>query len=88
LSYMQQVGATDDADLSLGLGIMRRFEKRGVDYAWGHTGRDLGYAADLFYFPNKNVSIAWCINYGADADSYLKPVILDFQKDLIDLMLK
>lgn len=88
LAIMQTVGATDDADLSLGLGVMRRFEKRGINYAWGHTGRDLGYAADLFYFPNKNATIAWCINYGADANSYLKPVILDFQRELIDLMLE
>jgi len=86
LNYMMQVGATDDPDVAYGLGIMRRFQNRGIDFGWGHTGRDLGYSADLFYFPNKNVSIAWCINYGADADSYLKPVILDFQKDLIDLM--
>jgi len=87
LAIMQTVGAEDD-DLSLGLGVMRRFEKRGANFAWGHTGRDLGYASDLFYFPNKNATIAWCINYGADANSYLKPVILDFQKELIDLMLE
>jgi D-alanyl-D-alanine carboxypeptidase len=86
MNYIEVVGQTDDEDVAYGLGIMKRFLKRGVDYGWGHTGRDLGYAADLFYFPNKNVSIAWCINYGADAESYLKPVILDFQKELIDLM--
>lgn len=86
MSYIEQIGATDNEDVSYGLGIMKRFLKRGADFGWGHTGRDLGYAADLFYFPNKNVSITWCINYGADADSYLKPVILDFQKELIDLM--
>jgi D-alanyl-D-alanine carboxypeptidase len=88
LVYMTQVGATDEAELSLGLGIMRRFQDRGVDFGWGHTGRDLGYSADLFYFPNKNVSIAWCVNYGMDAESFLKPIILDFQQELIDLMQK
>lgn len=86
LEYMQTVGETDDEDVSLGLGIMKRFQKRGVNFGWGHTGRDLGFAADLFYFPNKQVSIAWCINYGADADSYLRQTILNFQEDLINLM--
>mgnify|MGYP000492368409 CR=1 FL=1 len=86
LQLMREVGETDDEDVALGRGIMKRFLTRGTDFGWGHTGRDLGYAADLFYFPAKQVSIVWCINYGADADSYLRPVILDFQKEMMDVM--
>jgi hypothetical protein len=32
----------------------------------------------------KDITMTWLINYGADADSRLKPVILDFQKEVID----
>ena len=88
LQAIQTTGATDISDLNLGLGIMRKFQNRGADFGWGHTGRDLGYSADLFYFPARNASVTWCINYGSDAESFLKPKILAFQKELIDIVLQ
>jgi D-alanyl-D-alanine carboxypeptidase len=78
----------DDRDNSqFGLGVIREYidrEFKDGKYAYGHTGRDLGYSADCFYFPTKDITMTWLINYGADADSRLKPVILDFQKEVID----
>ncbi len=78
----------DDRDNSqFGLGTIRNFidrEEKDGKFALGHTGRDLGYSADCFYFPTQDVTMTWIINYGADADSRLKPIILDFEKEVID----
>ena len=67
---------------------MKKFNDRGNDYGIGHSGRDLGYTADLFWFPNKNFTINFFINYGTDSESFLKPIFRDFEKELIDEMLK
>jgi D-alanyl-D-alanine carboxypeptidase len=39
-----------------GYGIMKKFIDRGADAGIGHSGRDLGYTANLFYFPAKDVT--------------------------------
>ncbi len=53
----------------------------------GHSGRDLGYTANLFYFQSKAVTHIFLINYGTDSDSDLKQVFQDFQNELFDLTL-
>jgi D-alanyl-D-alanine carboxypeptidase len=70
-----------------GYGIMRKFIDREPDAGLGHSGRDVGYSANLFYFPNKKVLHVFFVNYGTDADSDLKQVFLDFQEELLDLTL-
>jgi hypothetical protein len=49
----------------------------------------LGYSANLFYFPAVNgrpaVSHSLLVNYGTDADSFLKEVFRQFQAELLDL---
>lgn len=49
----------------------------GSDFGIGHKGRDLGYSANLFYFPGKGVTHIFFVNYGTDADSGLKDVFLN-----------
>jgi D-alanyl-D-alanine carboxypeptidase len=71
-----------------GYGIMKKFIDRGIDAGIGHSGRDLGYTANLFYFPNKNVTHVFFINYGTDADSDLKEVFSQFQNELLDISLQ
>ena len=67
---------------------MKKFIDRGVDAGIGHSGRDLGYTANVFYFPNKDVVHVFLINYGTDSKSNLRQVFTDFQEELLNLTLK
>jgi D-alanyl-D-alanine carboxypeptidase len=68
----------------LGLGAMKRFSYKGeTKYGLGHTGRDLGYSADLFYFPNQKTTMSFVVNYGTNAKSSLKQVFLDFEDEVV-----
>ncbi len=63
-----------------GLGIFKDFLERGPnEYAYGHRGRDLGYTADLYWFPVKDRTMVYFVNYGTDATSSLKSVFTDFR---------
>ena len=70
------------------LHFMKKFIDRGVNAGIGHSGRDLGYTGNLFYFPNKKVAHAFLINYGTDAKSRLKEVFDAFQEELLDITLQ
>jgi len=87
LQLMQRYGKSDGAN-RYGYGLMKKFISRGENAGLGHSGRDLGYTADLFYFPSKNVSYALLVNYGTDANSDLKEVFIQFENELLDSLLK
>jgi D-alanyl-D-alanine carboxypeptidase len=87
LTTMQTYGKADDIN-QYGYGIMKKFINRGANAGFGHSGRDLGYSANLFYFPSRNVSHAFLINYGTDANSSLKPVFNQFQEELLNMTLQ
>ena len=55
LSIMETYGKSDGSN-RYGYGIMKKFIERGNDAGIGHSGRDLGYTCNLFYFPSKNVT--------------------------------
>jgi D-alanyl-D-alanine carboxypeptidase len=84
---MQTYGKSDFPN-QYGYGIMKKFIDRGVNAGYGHSGRDLGYSGNLFYFPNKKVTHAFLINYGTDAESSLRTVFNQFQTELLDLTLQ
>ncbi len=86
IDIMQTFGKPDGVN-QYGYGIMKKFIQRGVNAGIGHSGRDLGYTANLFYFPNKNVSHVFVINYGTDAESKLRDVFNEFQDELLDMTL-
>ena len=54
----------------------------------GHNGRDLGYSADLYYFPATGEKMIFFVNYGTDAKSELKQVFVDFENALVDALLE
>lgn len=87
LSIMETYGKPDDPN-QYGYGIMKKFISRGINAGYGHSGRDLGYVANLFYFPNKKVTHVFFINYGTDADSKLKEVFNAFQEELLNITLQ
>jgi len=86
LALMQRYGKSDGAN-RYGYGLMKKFISRGENAGLGHSGRDLGYTADLFYFPSKKVSYSLLVNYGTDANSFLKEVFVQFENEILDLIL-
>lgn len=81
--------APDDPspDLFLGPGMMKRYFNQPLDsdnFAWGHTGRDLAYTGNCFYFPTRKTICCFLINYGTNGKSALREVFYDFQDALTD----
>jgi D-alanyl-D-alanine carboxypeptidase len=87
LGYMLVYGPPDEVN-NYGLGIMKKFTDRGLNFGLGHSGRDLGYSADLFYFPEKQFYTNFFVNYGTDSDSFLKQTFKDFENEVMDEMLR
>ena len=87
MNIMLSFGKADGSN-RYGYGIMRKFIERGADAGLGHSGRGLGYSANLFYFPSKDVTHIFIVNYGTDSESRLRDVFLDFQEELLDITLQ
>lgn len=87
LNIMQTYGKEDDPNY-YGYGIQKSFLNHGNNYGIGHKGRDLGYTANLFYFPNAGVIQVLFVNYGTDSKSNLRQVFFDFQEELLNLTLQ
>lgn len=85
LNIMNEFVQQDD-NYYCGTGCIKKYTEK---KAWGigHTGRDLGYNANLFYFPQRNCSIIFFINYGTNGNSSLKQTFLDFESELTDLVI-
>lgn len=86
LARMLTFGKQDGSNY-YGYGIQKSYI-RGTDFGIGHKGRDLGYSANMFYFPGKKVLHIFFINYGTDADSRLKDVFFEFVDELVSLSLQ
>jgi D-alanyl-D-alanine carboxypeptidase len=72
-----------------GLGIFKDFLERPPDqFGYGHRGRDLGYTADMYWFPNQDITMTYLINYGTDAKSELREVFLAFRKEIVDKIME
>ena len=86
LNQMLEFNHEDD-DFYCGVSTIKKFTKKQY-YGIGHTGRDLGYSADLFYFPEKRCTMIFFVNYGTNAKSALKSVFLEFESELCDLTIQ
>ncbi|HSI78075.1 MAG TPA: serine hydrolase domain-containing protein [Lunatimonas sp.] len=76
------------ANRANGLGIFKDFLERPADqFAYGHRGRDLGYTADMFWFPDQDYTMTYLINYGTDANSSLRPVFYEFRTAIVDAIM-
>lgn len=84
--FIEEIDPDDPLnDLYLGAGLMKRFFNQNQNsdrYGYGHTGRDLGYSANSFYFPNYDITCCFVINYGTNAESALRDVFYEFQDEL------
>ncbi|MGB3004933.1 MAG: serine hydrolase domain-containing protein [Chitinophagaceae bacterium] len=86
LTTMFTYGKKDDTNY-YGYGVQKSY-MIGSDFGIGHKGRDLGYSANLFYFPGKGVTHIFFVNYGTDADSGLKDVFFEFLDEMVTLSLQ
>lgn len=86
LARMKTWGKKDDSNF-YGYGLQQSYI-RGSDFGIGHKGRDLGYSANLFYFPSRGVTHIFFVNYGTDADSGLKETFFDFVEELVTISLQ
>ena len=86
-AIMQTYGKKDDTNY-YGYGLQKSYIQPNGDYGIGHKGRDLGYSANLFYFPHSGVTHIFFINYGTDANSGLKDVFGNFVDELVALTLQ
>ena len=77
----------EDTDFFCGVSTVKKFTQKST-YGIGHTGRDLGYNANLFYFPEQNRTMIFFVNYGTNGNSSLKQVFLDFENELVDEVIK
>ena len=74
-------------DFYTGAGMIKKFTDKSA-FGIGHTGRDLAYSADLFYFPSVDVKMVFFVNYGTNGKSSLKEIFEDFENELVDEILK
>ncbi len=84
MTIMQTWGKQDGPNL-YGYGIQKSFLDKGINAGIGHKGRDVGYSANLFYFPNKGVTHIFFVNYGTDGDSNLRQAFYDFIDELVSI---
>jgi D-alanyl-D-alanine carboxypeptidase len=74
----------DDDTNNLGVGIMQKFKNFSPHLGLGHSGRDLGYSADLFVFPTRNNRLMiFFVNYGTNGDTFLRETFREFEKALV-----
>jgi D-alanyl-D-alanine carboxypeptidase len=86
---LQFTDYVSDRSRQNGLGIFKDFLERAPDeYALGHRGRDLGYTADMYWFPEKDYTMVYFINYGTDAKSSLREYFYDFRKAMVDTLME
>jgi D-alanyl-D-alanine carboxypeptidase len=79
----------EDEKRDIGVGILRSFKHMSVEPGVGHTGRDLGYSADMFVFPTANDRLMiFFVNYGTDGDTPLRQVFWDFEEDMIKALIE
>ena len=66
----------------VGLGLFKKYYL--LDYQGiGHEGGDLGYAANMFYFPDNETLISYLLNYGTNGTSDLREVYEAFDKEIM-----
>lgn len=89
LQEMQTVYIGDEAENEF-YGVSLRKEYFGKNRQWigyGHRGRDLAYSADLYYFPEQDITVALIVNYGTDAKSDLRDLFFEFREKLFETIL-
>ncbi|MFH2141752.1 MAG: serine hydrolase domain-containing protein [Bacteroidota bacterium] len=77
----------EEENFYTGVGMIKKFTEKPA-YGIGHTGRDLGYNANLFYFPERDITMIFFVNYGTNGSSSLKQVFFDFENEIVDAIIE
>jgi D-alanyl-D-alanine carboxypeptidase len=91
LAGMLEITSYRDGDepLAFGVSIQKEFIWLGPDkYAYGHGGRELAYSADLFYFPERDITYTFVVNYGTNGESALREVFNQFRDEVVGRVLE
>lgn len=71
----------------IGLGVMQDFPKDSMNrYAVGHSGKDLAYSGEMWYFPKGDLTFISLVNYGLNGESDLKPVYEKFRDTVVKVL--
>lgn len=88
LNEMQTFRAEDEKT-DCGVGMLRKFKNFSTHLGIGHSGRDLGYSADLFLFPTRNNRLMiFFVNYGTNGNTKLREVFWEFEEELVNKILE
>lgn len=85
LAAMQKFLLAEE-DFYTGVGLIKKYTTK-KEFGIGHTGKDLGYSANLFYFPASHKTMVFFVNYGTNGKSDLKQVFLNFESAFVDCIL-
>ncbi|MCB0847154.1 MAG: beta-lactamase family protein [Bacteroidetes bacterium] len=78
-----------ERNIAFGVAIRKDFLDRSAqEYGLGHRGRDLAYSADLYYFPNQDITMSYLVNYGTDGKSGLQEVFFNFRDELVGILMR
>ena len=77
----------EDTNYFVGEGSVQKLFGSNRTPGIGHTGRDLGYVANCFYYPSKKTLIIFFVNYGTNGESRLKQTFLNFEEELAQVVL-
>lgn len=91
LATMLEITAIGEGErpLAFGVSIQKEFLWLASDeYAYGHGGRELAYSADLFYFPEKDITYTFVVNYGTNGESSLREVFNQFRDEVLEKVLE
>jgi D-alanyl-D-alanine carboxypeptidase len=78
----------EDTNYYCGVGAVKKRFGKSRTWGFGHTGRDLGYVANCFYYPTHGATIIFFVNYGTNGDSRLKQTFFDFEEEIADAVLE
>ena len=79
-------GIIPDAGHKYGVGVFQEFVTRGNPDEWdvGHTGGDLGNAAEAYYFPNQDITMCLLVNYGTNSERALTDIYWTLQHKIVE----
>ena len=87
---IMQTWIDDDDRGNLGVGLLQQFKHLNLGHMGvGHSGRDLGYSGDAFFFPTKNNRMFInLVNYGTNGNTPLRQVFRDMNDAFVTELLK
>ena len=86
---LQQMQTFREAEAypGIGLGVMQDFPEDSMSrYAVGHSGKDLAYSGEMWYFPQGDLTFISLVNYGFNGDSDLNPVYEAFRDSVVKVL--